>query len=76
MAGTAAHEKLMKKKYKNNVGGALMADYQKMYHSLFNDVTDTIQKLQEAQRKTEEIYIQTDKAPVKPIHRSDDDGSR
>ena len=53
-----------------------MADYQKMYHSLFNDVTDTIQKLQEAQIKTEEIYIQTDKVAVKPIHRGDDDRSR
>ena len=34
-----------------------MPDYQKMYHSLFNDVTDTITKLQQAQQKTEEMYI-------------------
>jgi len=34
-----------------------MPDYQKMYHSLFNDVTDTISKLQQAQQKTEEMYI-------------------
>jgi hypothetical protein len=53
-----------------------MADYQKMYHSLFNDVTDTIHKLQESQRKTEEIYMQTDKNPVKPIHLRDDEKSR
>lgn len=34
-----------------------MPDYQKMYHSLFNDVTDAISKLQQAQQKTEEMYL-------------------
>jgi hypothetical protein len=34
-----------------------MPDYQKMYHSLFNDVTDAISKLQRAQQKTEEMYV-------------------
>jgi len=34
-----------------------MPDYQKMYHSLFNDVTDVVTKLQEAQQKTEEMYM-------------------
>ena len=34
-----------------------MPDYQKMYHSLFNDVTDTISNLQQAQQKTEEMYV-------------------
>lgn len=34
-----------------------MPDYQKMYHSLFNDVTDAITKLQQAQQKTEEMYM-------------------
>lgn len=34
-----------------------MPDYQKMYHSLFNDVTDTISKLQQTQEKTEEMYM-------------------
>lgn len=34
-----------------------MPDYQKMYHSLFNDVTDAITKLQSAQQKTEEMYM-------------------
>jgi len=33
-----------------------MPDYQKMYYSLFNDVTDTVTKLQQAQQKTEEMY--------------------
>lgn len=34
-----------------------MPNYQKMYHSLFNDVTDAITKLQSAQQKTEEMYM-------------------
>lgn len=34
-----------------------MPDYQKMYHSLFNDVTDAVTKLQQAQQRTEEMYI-------------------
>jgi hypothetical protein len=34
-----------------------MPDYQKMYHSLFNDVTDAVTKLQQAQQKTEEMYM-------------------
>ncbi len=34
-----------------------MPDYQKMYHSLFNDVTDAITRLQQAQQKTEQLYI-------------------
>ncbi len=32
-------------------------DYKAMYFSLFNSVTDAIEILCEAQRKTEEIYI-------------------
>lgn len=34
-----------------------MADYKKMYDSLFNDVTDAISLLQRAQQKTEELFI-------------------
>ena len=37
-----------------------MADYKKMYDSLFNDVTDAISLLQRAQQKTEEIFISGD----------------
>lgn len=36
-----------------------MADYKKMYHVLFNALTDVIEQLQKAQEKTEEIYIET-----------------
>ena len=34
-----------------------VADYKKMYDSLFNDVTDAISLLQRAQQKTEELFI-------------------
>ena len=40
-----------------------MPDYQKMYHLLFNDVTDAITRLQQAQQKTEQIYVE-DAAPT------------
>ncbi len=41
-----------------------MADYRKMYSSLFNDVTDAISMLQRAQQKTEEIYTAGDDGVV------------
>ena len=34
-----------------------MADYKKMYYELFNAVTRAIETLQQAQRRTEELYI-------------------
>ena len=34
-----------------------MPDYKTMYFELFNSITDAIEKLCEAQRKAEEIYI-------------------
>lgn len=41
-----------------------MADYRKMYDSLFNDVTDAITLLQHAQQKTEEIFMSGDDGVV------------
>lgn len=41
-----------------------MADYKKMYLTLFNATTDAIIRLQEAQQKTEELYIQSGEAPL------------
>ena len=32
-------------------------DYQKLYHQLFNDVTDAIERLEQAQRRAEESYV-------------------
>lgn len=34
-----------------------MPDYQKLYTTLFNRVSDIIEELQKAQQETEEIYI-------------------
>ena len=44
-----------------------MPDYQKMYHSLFNDVTDAIAKLQQAQQKTEEMYMDSKETILTPF---------
>jgi hypothetical protein len=44
-----------------------MPDYQKMYHSLFNDVTDAISKLQQAQQKTEEMYMDSKETVLSPF---------
>lgn len=35
-----------------------MPDYQTMYFTLFNAITDAVHLLQEAQQKTEEIYME------------------
>ena len=39
-----------------------MADYEKMYSTLFNAITDTIIILQKAQQDTEEMYMLTDES--------------
>ncbi len=36
-----------------------MADYQKMYSTLFNKVSDVIEELQYVQRQTENLYIES-----------------
>ena len=38
-----------------------MNDYKKMYHKLFNAVTESIEILQQAQQKAEEIYMSDEK---------------
>jgi hypothetical protein len=37
-----------------------MPDYKKMYFYLFNQVTNSIQQLKEAQQEAERIYINSD----------------
>lgn len=37
-----------------------MADYKKMYFTLFNKVTDIIEELQKVQRETEALYINSE----------------
>ncbi len=34
-----------------------MADYEKMYYGLFNEITDVIEALVKAQQKTEEMHV-------------------
>ncbi|MFT8889886.1 MAG: hypothetical protein ABF904_13890 [Ethanoligenens sp.] len=47
-----------------------MPDYQKMYHALFNDVTDAISKLQQAQQRTEEMYISSKETVLTPLRQN------
>ena len=47
-----------------------MADYKKMYDSLFNDVTDAISLLQRAQQKTEELFISGNDGVIVELKRS------
>ena len=37
-----------------------MPDYQKLYTTLFNKITDIIEELQEVQRLTEVLYLQSE----------------
>jgi len=41
-----------------------MADYPKMYQTLFRATTEAIEILKQAQIETEELYINADEAPV------------
>ncbi len=34
-----------------------MPDYEKLYHKLFNEITETIDKLQKVQEDAEEMYL-------------------
>ena len=48
-----------------------MPDYQKMYFTLFNAITDTIDILQKAQQAAEEICISDPEPIIKIIPPSD-----
>ena len=45
----------------------MLPDYEKMYKTLFNAVTDAINILQEAQEKTEEQYIEAEPPVLKVL---------
>ncbi|NNJ31384.1 hypothetical protein [Lacrimispora defluvii] len=51
-----------------------MADYKKMYDSLWGDVTDAISLLQRAQQKTEELFISGDDAVIVELKRDSEPG--
>ena len=40
-----------------------MPDYQKMYSTLFNKITDLIEELQKVQQLTEEMYLEDEETP-------------
>ena len=42
-----------------------MADYKAMYFKLFNEVTDTINRLQEIQQQCEEMFITSEEENIK-----------
>lgn len=44
-------------------GTKKIMDYKKAYHKLFNVLTDTIEQLQQAQRDTEDMYIEGADSP-------------
>jgi hypothetical protein len=50
-----------------------MPDYQKMYFDLFNDVTDIIHALQEAQMKTEKMYVESSEPNLTVLNGSNDE---
>jgi hypothetical protein len=53
-----------------------MADYKKMYATLFNAQTDAITLLQQAQRTTEEMYMEAPETDIRlmpPGQKHDDE---
>ena len=55
-----------------------MPDYAKMYYTLFNAMTKSIEILQRAQQDAEEIYISAKEPEIHLLHaenhKEDDDG--
>lgn len=49
-----------------------MADYKKMYLELFNKVTVVIKELQEVQRQTERMYIESSESKIILLAHKDD----
>ena len=50
-----------------------MADYRKMYTSLFNDVTNAIELLKNAQVKSEEVFVSGDDGVVLELRKPDEE---
>ena len=44
-----------------------MPDYQKMYSTLFNQITNSIEQLKSTQQETEEMYMESSDTPVKMV---------
>lgn len=52
-----------------------MADYQEMYLTLFNAITDAIHVLQQAQQTTEEMYITAEEPNLRALDKPDADSN-
>ena len=50
-----------------------MADYKSMYYKLFNEVTDTIERLQKIQQECEELFIKSEEDNLKNFEIYKDD---
>lgn len=48
-----------------------MPDYAKMYHKLFNAMTDAIVVLQRAQQEVEEMYLSAKEPEIRLLHAED-----
>ena len=44
-----------------------MPDYEKLYYLLFNEISDVIARVQEAQRKAEQLYIAGQEERMDPM---------
>lgn len=49
------------------MGDVGMADYRKMYLTLFNKITDVIEELEEVQQMAEEMYINEETVHLSPL---------
>lgn len=49
-----------------------MPDYKKMYYLLFNEITNTIEQLQIAQQRAEELYMDSEDTPAKIVKTEND----
>lgn len=50
-----------------------MVDYEEMYAKLFNKLTDVIEELQQVQRQTEDMYIQSREGQIILVDRDTDE---
>lgn len=49
-------------------------DYKEMYYKLFNELTNIIEQLQNIQKNTEELYINSGKPPISIAKTNDTSG--
>ncbi len=50
-----------------------MPNYKALYLNLFNSVTDTIERLKQAQQEAERLYLEEEEPPVVRLFAPDED---